>query len=41
MNFNPNKWFEQFFFQVEAYCKGKNLVIAGYYQANENYNDNE
>ncbi|GFN80029.1 ER membrane protein complex subunit 8/9 homolog [Plakobranchus ocellatus] len=27
--------------QVESYCKGKNLVIAGYYQANENYNDNE
>ncbi|GFR71646.1 ER membrane protein complex subunit 8 [Elysia marginata] len=26
---------------VETYCKGKNLVIAGYYQANENYSDNE
>ncbi|KAI8791055.1 ER membrane protein complex subunit 8 [Biomphalaria glabrata] len=27
--------------QIDAYCKGKGLVIAGYYQANENYNDNE
>ncbi|XP_005105808.1 ER membrane protein complex subunit 8 [Aplysia californica] len=27
--------------QIDAYCKSKGLVIAGYYQANENYNDNE
>ncbi|CAG5116275.1 unnamed protein product [Candidula unifasciata] len=27
--------------QIDAYCKSKGLVIGGYYQANENYNDNE
>ncbi|XP_059164900.1 ER membrane protein complex subunit 8-like [Physella acuta] len=26
---------------VDAYCKSKGLVIAGYYQANENLNENE
>ncbi|KAH9508890.1 ER membrane protein complex subunit 8 [Bulinus truncatus] len=27
--------------QIDVYAKSKGLVIAGYYQANENYNDNE
>eukprot|EP00794_Sanderia_malayensis_P018824 gene18824-20720_t len=27
--------------QIDAYCKGSKLQIAGYYQANENFNTNE
>jgi|ERR1712179_860461 len=27
--------------QIDTYCKHNGLVIGGYYQANENFNDNE
>ncbi|KAK7114454.1 ER membrane protein complex subunit 8-like [Littorina saxatilis] len=27
--------------QIDTYCRSKGLVIAGYYQANENYDDNQ
>ncbi|KAK3576376.1 hypothetical protein CHS0354_018924 [Potamilus streckersoni] len=27
--------------QIDAYCKSKGLIIGGYYQANEHYEDNE
>jgi len=27
--------------QIDAYCRGNKLHIAGYYQANEHFNDNE
>jgi len=27
--------------QIDSYCRSNQLVIAGYYQGNENYNDND
>ncbi|CAF1588126.1 unnamed protein product [Didymodactylos carnosus] len=27
--------------QIDAYCSKRNLIISGYYQANENLNDSQ